>query len=51
MICVIQCNTCGEVLGQIEKPEITAEDIQVYRQMVVCSSGHSEVLLEEINDV
>lgn len=47
MIKVIKCNTCGEVIGTINKPEITLQDEQEYQQMVTCPSGHSETVLQE----
>lgn len=44
----IRCQTCNELMGTIDKPEITAEDIEKYQQMMTCSSGHSSVeLIEE----
>lgn len=51
MIFEIKCETCGEVLGTIEKNEITENDIAEYKQMMVCENGHQTILLEEeIND-
>lgn len=43
---IIKCSVCSEVLGTLEKPVITDLDVETYRQMVTCSSGHR---LEDIS--
>jgi hypothetical protein len=40
MIATIECATCSEIIGTIEKPEITMQDVLEYQRMVVCSNGH-----------
>lgn len=50
MIKTIKCSVCGEVIGQIEKNEITENDESLYRQMVTCPNGHSEAELVPITE-
>lgn len=45
MIATIKCLVCNEIMGTIEKPEITEADIAEYRQMVSCTQGHQESVL------
>lgn len=45
MIKTIKCTTCEEILGTLEKPEITDQDISEYQVMVSCSLGHQTITL------
>jgi len=47
----IKCVICGEIIGTINKPEITEQDAIEYAAMTTCSQGHlqtEEILVEEI---
>lgn len=44
----ITCSVCNEKIGEIEKDVITEHDEATYRQMVTCSNGHSEAVLEPV---
>lgn len=46
----IKCPTCGEVIGEIEKPVITDEDIQQYVAMFMCSQGHVAVINQPVEE-
>jgi hypothetical protein len=37
---IVKCLTCDEVLGNIEKADVSDDDLSFYRQMVTCSNGH-----------
>lgn len=50
MIKIVKCLTCDEVLGSIEKPEITDADLDKYREMVVCSQGHGAEQIELVSE-
>ena len=46
----IKCVVCGEILGTVEKPEISEQDAIDYSAMMACSDGHPqtiEVLADE----
>lgn len=42
MIKHIKCTECGELLGTIDKPVVTAQDEMEYAEMVACSLGHAQ---------
>lgn len=51
MIVEIQCATCGEILGTLDKPVITDADRELFQTQTVCSLGHgAAVTLEEITE-
>lgn len=47
MIAIIKCQTCNEVMGQIDKPIISQEDIDMYQSSLICSQGHSSIQIGE----
>jgi hypothetical protein len=42
----ILCPVCNELMGMINKPEITERDIALYQSMMTCSAGHQGAILE-----
>lgn len=45
MIEEIKCNICKEVVGTLEKDNITDDDAALYAQMTMCPNGHLAVIL------
>lgn len=41
----IQCQTCSQILGELEKEEITDEDQEQYKAMCDCDHGHQNAAL------
>ncbi len=37
----IRCETCNEIIGNVEKAQITEDDRALYRDTVTCSNGHT----------
>jgi hypothetical protein len=50
MIQIIQCSVCGEVIGTLQKSEITETDVQEYQEMVTCSRGHQSISMIAQNE-
>ena len=50
MIADITCATCGQIMGQVEKEEITQADQDMYRQMMTCDLGHHAGALDVIEE-
>lgn len=46
----ILCQTCGEIMGELTKDNITQDDITLYQQMMTCSKGHHVSTLDVTDD-
>lgn len=50
MTCSLTCSTCGEIMGTLDKPEITDEDRALWSAQVNCSLNHETTILVQMSE-
>ena len=48
MIWEIYCTECGEVIGTLEKAQVTQAELDLWKEQTMCSQSHAETIALEI---